>query len=545
MECCIVLSVVLFVCFCTQLNKAAKLSSENLELDELVAKQQKEIFLLSTENEKLKKRIKEKDKEAAKLSNENKLYNFWYPAKIIPQDKQYKRIKDLIEQGKNVFITGGAGTGKSFILQKLKQIYKDDFYLTAFTGIAAANIGGVTLHSFCGISKATEPPNEIIKQILEDDNKKILRETIKKTKMLAIDEISMCSMYLLEYVDEVLKGVRKSELPFGGVQIIAVGDFMQLPPVIEKTKYNKKTNRREKHECEYKKVCNCRLTWKEQCECKKRSFAFHSDLFKDFEVVNLTEIKRQEEEGIFASVLNELRWADKEKINKKFEEFFKPCNVEKDQEYRDKLHLFADNTSRNNHNNDMLAKLETEEKSYYSQDSFKPIDEEIVKKKIDISKELDTYTRFEQVLKLKEGCRVMLVKNLDVSAGLCNGAVGTVKKLEEESVTVDFDNKKTGLRTISGNTFELKLLDGNYIRKQIPLVVAYAVTIHKSQGLTLDEACIDMQNIFTHGQAYVALSRLKNLSGLKIIGGYNSDKVYCSEEAKKYYKQHNITSTFT
>jgi ATP-dependent DNA helicase PIF1 len=137
----------------------------------------------------------------------------------------------LINSHKNIFITGGAGVGKSYILNQLKLRYKDDIVLTAFSGVAAVNIGGMTIHSFAGIGKADIPVDIIATNICENKDKKIIKNTIIKTKMLAIDEISMCSKYLLEYLDYVFKKVRQCDKPFGGIQTIAVGDFFQLPPV--------------------------------------------------------------------------------------------------------------------------------------------------------------------------------------------------------------------------------------------------------------------------------------------------------------------------
>ena len=144
-------------------------------------------------------------------------------------------ILELIQNGCNVFITGGAGTGKSYTLNKLKEIYKDELHITSTTGISAINVNGQTIHSWAGIGIANKPIDEIVKNIKQKPN---LYMNLLCCKMLAIDEISMLDNKTFEYVSEVLKKIRKWDNPFGGIQVIIFGDFFQLPPV--KTSGNKK-----------------------------------------------------------------------------------------------------------------------------------------------------------------------------------------------------------------------------------------------------------------------------------------------------------------
>ena len=444
---------------------------------------------------------------------------------FVPQDEQYEKILDAIKKGENIFITGGAGVGKSYILNKLKEHFKSDLELTATTGVAAVNIGGMTIHSFCGI--ADLKPHQIINSILNDEKKTNLKNKIRGCKMLAIDEISMASAYLLEYIDKVLKGVRGNDLPFGGIQIIAVGDFFQLPPVIKKGE-----------QCEYKNVCNCILDLNEQDICKKRKYVFNSELLKKFQIINLTEIKRQEDK-VFSTVLNRLRYGRNISNAKKY--FNENIISQNEAILSDIIHLYSTNKECIRRNTLKLSQLNTKQRFYKAIDSFKPINEkcEIPTKK-EIIKTLNKNTRAEYNLHLKIGCRVMLIHNLNVSSKLCNGAMGTVVNLDHNSVTVNFDG--LGITTILPVEIELNSPDGKFIRKQIPLILAYAITIHKSQGLTLENACIGMKQIFAQGQAYVALSRLKTAKGLRIIDGFVGNNVFYDSDVLKYYLENNISS---
>ena len=434
-----------------------------------------------------------------------------------PQDRKYNGILSLIKKGENVFITGGAGVGKSYILNKLKKEFGEDLAVTASTGVAAVNINGMTIHSFCGIGTGKMHPNAIISSILNDEQKEILKNTLQKTKMIAIDEISMVNVYLFEYINKVLQGVRQNEKLFGGVQIIAIGDFFQLPPVVK---------RGEK--CEYLEVCKCKKTQVEQDCCLKRSFVFNSKFFDDFKIVNLTEIKRQDDK-FFANVLNRIRFGrNVQSFSKVFKDNFVPKNYDSDD-----IFLYPKNDDCNKRNDEKFKKLRTKIKKFEAVDKFE------AKGKIDkptgddVRKKLDESTRVLSKLVLKIGARVMLVHNLNISSGLCNGAMGTVKSIDSENIEVEFD--KCGKHAITRTDIKLEEPDGTYIRNQIPLVLAYAITIHKSQGLSLDSACISMSEIFAPGQAYVALSRLKTISGLKLINGYNSKVIIANKDVLKFY----------
>ncbi len=446
---------------------------------------------------------------------------------FIPQDEQYEKLLEAINKGKNIFITGGAGVGKSYILNKLKERFKSDLELTATTGVAAVNIGGMTIHSFCGIGKGDLKPYQIINSILNDEKKINLKNKIQGCKMLAIDEISMASTYLFEYIDKVLKGVRDNNLPFGGIQIIAVGDFFQLPPVIKKSK-----------QCEYKNVCNCTLKLDKQDICKKRKYVFNSELFKNFQIINLSEIKRQDDK-VFSTVLNRLRYGRNISNAKKY--FNENVISQNEAILSDIIHLYSTKQECERRNTLKLSQLNTKRRFYKAIDSFKPTNEkcEIPTKK-DLIKTLNKNTRAEYNLHLKIGCRVMLIHNLNISSKLCNGAMGSVVNLDYNSVTVNFDG--IGISTIFPVDIELNSPDGKFIRKQIPLILAYAITIHKSQGLTLENACIGMKQIFAQGQAYVALSRLKTAKGLKIIDGFIGNSVFYDSDVLKYYLENNITS---
>lgn len=490
------------------------------------------------QNENLIKNSRQLIHQGIELNGKIELYkNLYCCNDFVPQEQKYSEILTAVNEGRNVFITGGAGVGKSYILNKLKQKYGADLYLTASTGIAAVNIGGMTINSFAGIGIADTKPQFIISSILNDQKREETRKSIQRARMIAIDEISMLNAYLFEYINTVFQGVRGNNLPFGGIQIIAVGDFFQLPPVKKIYDYENK----KQIPCPYLNVCQCGINYGRQCICKKRSFVFNSILFENFKVINLTEIKRQNDDKVFASVLNNIRFG-RSIENAKY--LFKEKSIEYAAANKlNIIHIYARNDECDLRNSTMLAGIKLQEFKFYADDSFelKEKCENPYSNLKEITAELNKNVLAREVLKLKETCRVMLIYNIDVSKGLCNGALGTVTEIDKthEIITVKFD--KAGIHNIQRKDIELKQHEGVLIRNQIPLIPAYGITVHKSQGMTLDKAIICMDKIFEHGQSYTALSRLQSLDGIKFINGYNPQKVFYSKDALHYYLSHDIT----
>lgn len=435
--------------------------------------------------------------------------------KNIVVNDSFSKIREYIDSGKNIFITGGAGTGKSYTLNRLKEIYKDELVVTSTTGISALNVNGQTLHSWAGIGIANKPIEFIVKKI---KNNPILFKQLILCKKLAIDEISMLDNKTFEYVDRVLQRVRENDLPFGGIQIILIGDFFQLPPV--------------------------------KAEDTDKDFCFNSDTWSDLNLITilLKNVKRQTDPK-FVEALNNVR-IDKTSVEdlKVFYECDKPANYEVE---KDVLRIFGTNTDADNYNQKCFDEIESAPYLYETFDNlyqYSLIDDNCTiikmddegKKKIS-EKDLYCLKQFDRdckaplKLELKEGCRVMLLKNLNIKQGLVNGSCGTVKMLTSASVDVLFDN---------GVRLNLTPVDFEYtqegrtkiIRKQYPLRLAYGITIHKSQGMTFDKLVVNFNKIFDYGQAYVALSRTRSLEGL-IIKGFDHNKIRANEKVIDFYKK--------
>lgn len=415
---------------------------------------------------------------------------------------------NLISQGENVFITGPAGTGKSFILRILKKIFKGYITLTATTGISAANIGGVTIHSWSGIQQLQIPFPQILWKCKQNN--------IKNCDLLIIDEISMLSAFVLEYLDKLFKLVRNNNYPFGGIQVVFIGDFLQLPPVAIKEELN-------------------------VYESKGR-YCFESNVWNELNLktIYLSKIYRQNDIN-FCNILNHFRQgcltnSDISSIKNRYVS----ANL-----VENKLHLFSTKAHVNNYNKQQLDKINSEEVYFESMDKINPALIKNKHTKDQLLKRLDKNIQAQDIVVLKQGCRVMLVKNYKQD-NVYNGFCGTVIEVNKTSVTVKFDNGYEG--KYYRDKFEY-YENETYIgsRFQIPFILAYAITIHKAQGLTLDEAVVDCSSAFASGHVYVALSRVKKLENLYILG-FDEGKIYADKKAQIFYKnllnQNNIDKSY-
>lgn len=407
------------------------------------------------------------------------------------------RTVSLLCQGENIFITGPAGTGKSFILSVLKKHFKDYVTLTATTGIASGNIGGTTIHAWSGIQQLQIPFPKILWECKRDN--------ILTCNLLVVDEVSMLSAFMLEYLDKLFKMVRKNNYPFGGIQVIFIGDFLQLPPVATSEEI--------------------------KIYPAKGQYCFESNVWNELNLktIYLSKIYRQNDVK-FCNILNNFRRGclTHRDINEIKNRYINPNLVE------NKLHLYSRKAQVDNYNKQQLDKIEAKEFYYEAQDK---IDSKLAKnsktKKI-LWKRLDNNIQAKEVIVLKKGCRVMLLKNYHIE-NIYNGSCGTVVDIDESSVTVKFDNGyQSKFYKEPFDYYENETYIGT--RFQIPFILAYAITIHKAQGLTLDEAVVDCASAFEHGQVYVALSRVKRLDNLYILG-FNEHRVYADKKAQFFYKK--------
>lgn len=378
----------------------------------------------------------------------------------------------ILLSGQNAFITGAAGAGKTFLLNEFMaraKKAKKRVARTASTGIAATLISGNTIHSWSGVGL-----RDHLNRHFFEDLPKSRRETIMRADVLVIDEISMLKDWYLDLVNEVCKIVRISSRPFGGLQVVFSGDFTQLPPV----------NRSDE---------------------KAGQFAYLSEAWAEADpVICYLNTQFRQEDGEFVEILNALRTAD-----------YRRHHVEKLlsrkgavlPEIRTELYTTNANVDRVNLRklNDILGEEVTYEAEYSGKDY--------------VIDSLKKSVLAPEVLRLKIGSTVMALKN-DPDKRFINGSIGEVVGFDDDIMhypIVHFNNGRTV--TMLPDVWERRD-DNRLLAKmtQVPLKLAWAITIHKSQGMTLDAAVMDLARAFAPGMGYVALSRVKSLNSLSLLG---------------------------
>ncbi len=428
----------------------------------------------------------------------------------------------------HIFITGGAGTGKSHLIKAIQYEamrllstvcrHPDNscVLLAAPTGIAAYNLHTTTIHNTFSIGKDVRLPYTP----LGEEKLNCLRAKYSDVQILIIDEISMVDHNLLAYVHGRLRQIKQTGdfSPFGNVSIIAVGDFFQLPPVKGKPLH-------------VDDILGINL-W--------------STLFS---VVELKTIVRQKD-NMFAELLNRIRIRTKQTpmLNSDID-LLKKCETG---EVSSILHIFPTNKQVNEHNVQQLFKSCPEYVEIDAQDFIH--NNKTGKLELKIGHHAKTYnTCLDETLLLGKGARVMLCKNVDVMDGLVNGVCGTVTHIVflnnelkfPQTVYVKFDDNQVGAQRRKccayssavemGSTGikpeEEKVHNKGGLRRQFPLKLAWACTVHKVQGITVDKAVVSLKKIFAPGQAYVALSRVRSLSGL-IIQNFEEKAIYCKDSIK-------------
>lgn len=413
--------------------------------------------------------------------------------KLLNKIMKQETALEILKSGANVFLTGSAGTGKTYLLNQYINYLKErdiELAITAPTGIAASHIGGITIHSFFGVGIRENIDDYFLDSLMQ---KEYLFNRFKKLKVLIIDEISMVSPELFKSMDKILRNFKNLHQAFGGVQLVLSGDFFQLPPVSKSTS-------------------DLRFAW--QVDAWREA---------DLKSCYLTEKFRQSDETLI-NILDEIRSGQ---VSPESMEVFKTS-------YKKELKVDFKVTKLYTHNRDVDKINEQELALLPGQHIFFQARNKGAKK--DLEKIFSTSLVSEELV-LKKKALVIFIKN-NYEAGYINGTLGQV---------IDFD-KNTGLpvvRIFSGRKIvveheEWKLENAKgeikAIARQIPLRLAWALTIHKSQGMTLDAAEIDLSQTFETGQGYVALSRIKSIEGLRLMGlndvALKVDKIILSVDKK-------------
>lgn len=474
-------------------------------------------------------------------------------------EEQLAVLDLILEQGQSVFFTGPAGTGKSFLLgriiRELLNKYGGDpssVAITASTGLAADNIGGRTLHSFAGIGLGTYPIQAILSTITTGESN---LEQWDKVKVLIIDEISMINASFFDKLDAIARAVRNNDEPFGGIQLVITGDFFQLPPVQSKGSDDE-------------------------------GFCFEAKAWPSAlqHTITLTTIYRQRD-PVLASMLNEIREGNvsQETINT-LRGLDRPLEIstedgpEATELYPTRQQAEDANLARLENLSGPLKKYSAEEGGLVQDDSAR--------------KKLLKTCMAPEVLHLKKGAQVMLLKNLrfkNSGGQLVNGSQGVVigfaeasyfslkdwkERHDDEFREIEHDTSASSSgESLSGGNFghfpvvRFRLKDGKSCiihcvpeewsvprwipvpeisdkglvvklatRSQVPLTLAWAQSIHKSQGQTIDLLKVDLGKVFERGQVYVALSRATSMDGLQVLN-FKPEKVIAHPKAVKFYKR--------
>lgn len=441
--------------------------------------------------------------------------------------EEFRDVFCLLEKTKqSMFITGRAGTGKSTLLKRFIKGTKKNVVLLAPTGIAALNVGGKTIHSLFQF-----PPEIIHKDRIKDNHyNQEKKEILRNVEMIIIDEISMVRVDLIEGIDFVLRQFRNPNKSFGGVQMVFFGDLYQLPPVINDGKKMKFIDNG------VEKWVDPRIYFD---DAYKGTYFFNYNTrpswLKDLKYYELTKNFRQneKEEKEFIKILNAVR------ENKLSDKLLRTLNKQCADVFDDEIHLCSKNATADNINSTKLAALQTKEHRYNA----------ILTGSFSEDTNRDTKYPADKELVLKVGAKIMMIK-ADSNNRWVNGDIGKVIKLDDNQIVVTLKgiNYNVGIeiwedveyeyvRATNRGRGKLKTkVIGTF--EQFPVRLAWAVTIHKSQGLTFDKIIVDLgDGAFAHGQTYVALSRCRTLGNIKLAQRITYSDIHIDNVVVNYTKK--------
>ncbi len=412
---------------------------------------------------------------------------------------------DILKMGKNVFITGPAGSGKTYVINEYIKYLKShavDVAVTASTGIAATHIGGMTIHSWSGLGIRDTLTDYDIEDLME---RAYLYKRFERTKVLIIDEVSMLHNYRLDLVDWICRQMKRNEKPFGGMQIILCGDFFQLPPVTRSRGYSDFDTNVESE------------------------FAYKSESFltSKFVICYLSEQHRQKD-NTYLSILNNIR------ENKVSTRTIELLNSRLNKDLDDggaTTRLYTHNIDVDVVNKKHLDLINTTSKKFYMTSKGSSGLSEALKKSCLSPEELE----------LKVGAKIMFTKN-HPEGMYVNGTLGVVKEFDSfgSPVIVTNSGMEFGVSPQSWKIEEEGKVKAEI--SQLPLRLAWAITVHKSQGMSLDSMEVDLSKSFVKGMGYVALSRVRSLEGMRLLG-YNQISLQVDPEVLEMDKKFRDKST--
>ena len=406
-------------------------------------------------------------------------------------NREQEKALELLKSNENVFLTGCAGTGKSFLINIYRESLKNKTPILASTGAAAVLVKGRTFHSFFGLGIMKGGLESTVNNAAKNSR---VKSNLKKAMEIIIDEISMISPEAFEAADRIAKKVLGNKSPMGGIRVIATGDFLQLPPI-------------NKQSAEPMPMLFNTPQWQEL----------------DFKTALLTQSMRASDLG-FLKILNYVRHGE---VNSEVEDFLNSKVSPLDENFKGTV-LFSRRNKVEPYNDGKLNNLPGPVKEFPTRVEQKSK----ANKKTD--EELIALSPLPQVLRLKPKALVMIRKN-DPDFKFSNGSLGFVEKIHADEIDIRLLNNK--LVVISEEEYEVLDAAGNLTAKIVnfPLTLAWATTIHKAQGASIDRIHVDLENLWEDGHAYVALSRAKSPEGL-YIKGWKPSSIRANNAVVDFYK---------